>query len=45
MTTRTRTHTKIAKSWSKPVTLHSHAMDLEENVFKKSTSPHSIAYR
>lgn len=42
MTTRTRTHTRRTRSWSKPVTEHSHAMDLEPDVFKKS-SAHAIA--
>lgn len=42
MTTRTRTHTRRTRSWSKPVTEHSHAMDLEPEVFKK-TSAHAIA--
>lgn len=42
MTTRKRTHTRRTRSWSKPVTEHSHAMDLEPDVFKKS-SAHAIA--
>lgn len=42
MTTRTRTHTRRTRSWSKPVTEHSHAMDLEPDVFKKR-SAHAIA--
>lgn len=42
MTTRSRTHTRNAKSWSKPVTKNSHALNLEPEVFKKP-SPLAIA--
>lgn len=42
MTTRTRTHTRRTRSWSKQVTEHSHAMELEPEVFRKS-SAHAIA--
>jgi hypothetical protein len=38
MTTRTRTHTRRTRSWSKPVTEHSHAMDLEPEVFTKPSA-------
>jgi hypothetical protein len=38
MTTRPRTRTRNVKSWSKPVTEHSHAMDLEPDVFKKPSA-------
>lgn len=42
MTSRTRTHTRNRKSWSKPVTQNSHAMDLEPGVFSKP-DPAAIA--
>lgn len=38
MTTRPRTHTRKTRSWSKPATEHSHAMELEPAVFRKSTA-------
>ena len=38
MTTRTRTHTRKTRSWSRPVTENSHAMDLEPEVFKKPSA-------
>jgi hypothetical protein len=41
MTTRTRTHTR-RRRWSKNVTEHSHALDVESGTFTQST-PHEIA--
>jgi hypothetical protein len=38
MTTRPRTRTRNARSWSKPVTERSHAMELEPEVFKKPSA-------